>query len=537
MECRGATRPALGAKTCVPVGDCSAAFPPPNAIVVDPTAALADALAAAPKGATIALADGTHTIDALTVDKDVTIVGRCAEKTKLVPSASATSGFTLRAMTTLRGLTLSSFPTPLSIKGEYDLVVEDTVIEDAKRRAFIGELDALITIRRSVIRKTAPAANEQTFAIAVGASAHVKIEESAILESVDGAVVATETSGTRAEIVRSVISDTMRRRDGTGGAALRAFEGARIDVVESAILAATGSAILTFRRNPAKAPPSVTVARSVITGTRASEEGGVASGTTINAAFDAKVRIEDTTIADSEGAGLYAAEKARIDVVRSAVVRTSRTRDLSARATSALKEGVLAFEDSAIVRAGSIGVSGWDHGRATLVRTLVRDIGGDTLEGLPAGQGLTVHSGSVIEATDSALVDVRTAGVIASKPSSAVRLDRVLITHTGPPPDPLHHGVVSIDSARVDINQSIIERQGGVAIVGAAGAGVVTSSLVRDNAVAVQVQDGSTLFEVSSVPEEIGPAELVIAGDTHFSNNQVRVGSGIVPLPGVLAPF
>ena len=38
-KCTGATRPALGETSCVPTGDCGAAFPPANAIVVDPTLA------------------------------------------------------------------------------------------------------------------------------------------------------------------------------------------------------------------------------------------------------------------------------------------------------------------------------------------------------------------------------------------------------------------------------------------------------------------------------------------------------------------
>jgi hypothetical protein len=90
--CTGSTRAALGAPTCVPVGDCGAPFPPAAATLfverdagMGPTrfGTISAALAAAPPGATIAIADGDWP-DTLRPTKPVTLVGRCPGRVLLL---------------------------------------------------------------------------------------------------------------------------------------------------------------------------------------------------------------------------------------------------------------------------------------------------------------------------------------------------------------------------------------------------------------------------------------------------------------------
>ncbi|NVL67706.1 hypothetical protein, partial [Escherichia coli] len=79
---------------------------------------VADALKVAVGGATIALADGTHSTDPFTVSKPLTFVGRCAERARLVAAQpAATSGIAIGADTTLRGMTIEGFTATLSISG------------------------------------------------------------------------------------------------------------------------------------------------------------------------------------------------------------------------------------------------------------------------------------------------------------------------------------------------------------------------------------------------------------------------------------
>lgn len=545
--CAGATRPKLGAQMCAPVGDCSAAFPPAGAIVVDPALdptavdathvrTVADALAIAPSGAVIALADGMHTTPSFTISKPLTLVGRCAERAHLVsPKPAATTGISITADATLRGLTVDGYTSALLANGAVTLVAEDLVVENARSRAVFAQHGAKVALRRSVVRGTAPiGASDQTIAVLVGTSASVTLEDSAILATVDGALAVTDNVDTHASLTRSVVQDVKPRADGKGGGALRAFEGAHLDVTESAILDSVGIAILTLRKK--QPAPQVTLTRSVVSGSMPTTQTGTSLGTAINAAYDATVTITESTIADSSGTALYAAEKAKITLTKSVVVRVKRTPDLASQGASAVKSGTLALEDSAIVSVGGGGVGGWSGGHVTMLRSLVRDVGGDVVQGLTEGQGLSAIAASTIDATDSAVVNAQELGVTASNAGSVIHLQDVLVTRTDDAPAPrFGHGVLSIDQAAITLSRTIIERQVGVGLFCAAGATVASASLIRNNAVGVHAQDGSSITEVDTAPDPVPAKDLTVVTDTRFDGNATKVSSDVLPLPVPIA--
>lgn len=545
--CAGATRPRLGDRACVPVGDCSAPFPPAGAILVDPALdvgavdathvrSVADAIAIAPSGATIALASGTHVADAFAVSKPLTIAGRCAEKTKLVPPSPApSSGISVRANATIRGLTIEGYTEAIGISGAgVALDAEDIVVEQARSRAIYAQRSGKVTLRRSVVRGTTTLTpSAQTIAVLGGTSGKIVIEDSAILDSTDAALAVTDNITTSASLSRSIVRNTKPRADGKGGGALRAFEGAHLDVTESVIAGSTGSAILTIRRNAP--PPEVTLVRSVVSGTVATRETGSEIGTTINAAFDAKVRIEESTIADSQGIVLYVAEKAQLTFTRSVVIRVKRTADFVSQGATALKGGLLTTTDSAIVSLGGLGLGTWNGGRLVMARTLISDVGGDVAEGFTLGNGLSASAGSTIEASDSAIVDAREIGVSATNAGSTILLDHVVVTRNDLARAPrFGHAVLSVDTASIVMLRSIIERQAGVGLFFASGGGVASGLLVRDNAVGAHVQEGSSLVEVDVRPEPAPELDLAVTRDTRFVGNATRLGAGVLPLPAPL---
>lgn len=540
--CTGATRPRLGDRACVAVGDCAAAFPPAGAILVDPT--LADAavdathvrtvdaaLAIAGAGGVVALADGEHVTGRVTsLQKAVTVVGRCAAKVRLVPPAERSIGLDVRAKVTVRGLTLEGYVGAFVATGAAaEVLAEDVVVQGARSRGVVATSNARITMRRSVVRGTVPlGASDQTIAVAAGAGGKISLEETAVLAGQDGAVASVDGTATRVSLARSVVQDTKPRPDGVEGAALRAFEGAHLDVTESAVLGSSGIAVLALRRTAP--PPEVTITRSVIGSTRTANE----VGTAVNAAFEAIVRIDESTVADSDGAALYAAEQAKLTFTRSVVVRVVRTPETSSRGGTSIKGAELVLDESAVVGAGAAGLGVWDGGHLKVSRSLVRDIGGDVTEGLPRGAGFEANLSSTIDVSDSAVVDALELGVSATK-RSVVRLDRFLLTRSpNAPPARFGYGLLALDGASFDVTRSLVERQGGVALFVASGGGVVASSLIRDNAVAVHVQDTSTVVEAEARPEAVPAEELVILEDTRFVGNATRIGAGVLPLPSPL---
>lgn len=150
----------LSSAACVPVGDCTAPFPPAGALLVDDDYGPADvdathfktvteALIAASKGATIAIAAGTY-VEGLTVEKPVTLVGRCAAQvTMQSPGGNVSGMITGQApKVALRGMTFRGFSGGVLVYDGADATIEDVVIEGSIRTGI--EVDqSKATVRRS----------------------------------------------------------------------------------------------------------------------------------------------------------------------------------------------------------------------------------------------------------------------------------------------------------------------------------------------------------------------------------------------------
>jgi hypothetical protein len=104
--CTGATRAALGSTACLPIGDCSAAFPDGAKVVTDPST-LAATLAAAAPGSTVALEAGTY--PGIVIDKDLTLVGRCAERVIFAGTGAGRGISVTKGHAVLRGLSITGF--------------------------------------------------------------------------------------------------------------------------------------------------------------------------------------------------------------------------------------------------------------------------------------------------------------------------------------------------------------------------------------------------------------------------------------------
>ena len=167
--CTGATRDVLGSPTCAPVGDCAAAFPPPEAtLFVDPKGAsdathfttIGAALAAAPAGAVIAVEAGSYP-ESLVASKDVTIAGRCAAQVMIVGSSARVRGLRVEgAHVVARGMTITKQFIGVSVGSNGDLTMTDSVVDDNEAQGIVvSEGAAKVTLERVVVRDTRESAS------------------------------------------------------------------------------------------------------------------------------------------------------------------------------------------------------------------------------------------------------------------------------------------------------------------------------------------------------------------------------------------
>jgi hypothetical protein len=367
-----------------------------------------------------------------------------------------------------------------------------------------------------------------------GGGGTIAVTDTSFSGNVDGAIVATDgATPTRIDIARSVVRGMRQRDDGVGGGAVRAFEGTKLSITESALQDSYGIAILALAR---KSPPEVVVLRSVVSATRPTKESGNQSCVAVNAAHGATLRFEDSTIADTQGFGVYANDTGHVAIAKSVVVRTRQSDDQLGYAIATSHEGTLTMEDSAVVDTGSVAASAYEKSSLSLSRSILLRTGGETRDGQPLGMGFSGSAGARLDATDVAIVDARELAASVVNPGTTMTLDRVFMTVTpGAPRGKFAHALLAVDRATVSVKGSVVEGHR-VALFFAGAGGVASSTVVRNNEVGVQTQEGSTLSEAATAPEAIPEAELIVVKDTSFEANATRVGSTDLPLPTVALP-
>lgn len=237
--CTGSTRAALGAPTCVPVGDCGAPFPPAAATLfverdagMGPTrfGTISAALAAAPPGATIAIADGDWP-DTLRPTKPVTLVGRCPGRVLLL-------GLPALEVVGTRGVRVEGVRIVGSLLGARvemggQLTLRHVVLQGNERSGIqaLGR-GTEVTLEDVVLRDTLTDTLSNTFGqgIALGGGARLTLTDVELRNSGETGLSLTQ-AGTTAVLTDVVISATRPRPRTTrlgfgitvqGGAALTA---------------------------------------------------------------------------------------------------------------------------------------------------------------------------------------------------------------------------------------------------------------------------------------------------------------------------
>ncbi len=218
--CTGATRASLGSTTCAPIGDCDGVFPPAAAtLFVDATLdggdakhfpTLTAALAAAPAGATIAIAAGTYR-EAIAPTRPVKLIGRCAARVQLIGSPAVFVDGVIGVE--LEGVTVRDSILAARVERGGALTLRHAVLE-ANLRSAVQATDAntRVTLEDVVVRNTAVDPATQTFGQGVAASfgAKVTLTDVELLANREVGLF-LDRAQTTATVNRTVITDTQPR--------------------------------------------------------------------------------------------------------------------------------------------------------------------------------------------------------------------------------------------------------------------------------------------------------------------------------------
>ena len=474
--CTGATREVIGKAECVPVGDCSAPFPPAAAtLFVSPTATpdathfttLVAAIAAAPAGAVIAVDRGDY-LGSVRLTKDVTIIGRCPAEVTLrgqVPDPG------IRVDTpnaVVRGLSVTKTVVAVSLAPGGGLVLEDVVLDDNILAGIsLSDGNAKLEASRIVVRGTRPSGGER------GTGANVQASSKLVMRD------ATLAGNTSQNIRVSTESEAVLE-----GVVLRDCKASALDI-----------------------------------------------GRGLQVADGAKVKLTRGIVVDNYEVGIVAGDRADLDLRDVVVARTKPAKSGSfGRAVNAFggatirAEGLHVYDnhDASIMLAEA-------NTKLTLKRSTVVDTQFD--EGLYVGRGITVQEGASLDAEDCAVSTSREVGVAAFSEGTKATMKRSIVRGTLPNGgDYFGHGFMTTAGGALVIENSEIVSNVGVGIAVGTGSVSIAGVRIRQNEVGLYVQDGTSVREVTAA-ETPNANEVTVAGDCIFQGNRTRLSAGTVPLP------
>ncbi|MBX3187836.1 MAG: right-handed parallel beta-helix repeat-containing protein [Labilithrix sp.] len=595
--CEGATREAVGEANCVPIGDCVDAVPP-GAIRVGPSglATIAEAVAAAPDGATIAIDAGLYE-EALVVTKPLVIVGRCASMVEIrSPAGNMRAGVDVRAgAVTVRGVTLTGHVDGVAVARDAVATIERVVVRDARYAGIYVEGRA--TIKESKIEDTHPhTAGRGGFDLAVGGGAEASVEDSALSGGVQGVfsggpgtklalsrvvitrqapdpaatirpvgvavltgarvslsrtilrdlvadgAVATEAGGT-AELDETIVRDVRGSGSSARGYGLLATLGGHVVARKTSVTAVSAFAVMSRDEGSSMdlASATITVPAPATPPPESATLTNDGSGGGISISKSAKSTLDDVAVIGAWGFGVYADGGASLAMKHSFVdaMRAFQGAD-GARMTGVgltVNNGAVAtISDVTISRCAASGITVGKRGNLRGDRVLVRDV----VEGAAAstGAGLSVGAAGEVDLDASAIDGATASGVIVTQGGgSTVRLSRSSIHGTRPAREGFAHGVTVRLDARVTLEATSIVDNPGIGVAADGGRALVHGGAVARNAVGIHAQGGSFLIETDDADaESLGDGEVRVAPSTRFVSNGTRVGSGEVPLPAPALP-
>jgi hypothetical protein len=479
--CTGATRAALGSTTCVPVGDCTAAFPPTNATLFVSASGATDAthfttigaaVTAATPGAIIAVDSGTYA-ESVQISQSVSIIGKC--------------------------------PANVIIDGNSGGIVQGVSVNGANPVSISG-----VTIHGAFI------------GLSVEPKGVLTLSHS-ILDSNYGVGISMESGTGNATLDDVVIRNTQGQTE----------PGFGINEQASSVLKITNSE-LTGNHDTAlrvSTNSKVTVANSVISHT--SEYTGYEYGRGLVVQTGGSADVSTTTFFENmENAIVLSGGTAKLSQI---VVRDTNMLPGGAygRGIDAFDNGNFTLDSSTISNNHDVAVI-IVNSTATVTKTVVQNT---QLNGAgDFGRGFGVQEGAQLTMEGCAILQSHDSGMAIFSTDTVVTISKTFIQGTQFNSDAtIAYGIVGIDGPSMTVQNSEIDSCAGTGLAFAGAAGILASSVVSNNSVGIATTDDITLQEDQAAPSQVVANTAIVTQDTQFIANQTRSISGAIPLPATIS--
>lgn len=494
--CTGATRAALDEKSCVPVDDCGAAFPPPGAIVVTDDASLTNALTNAKDGAVLALESGTYA--GFEVPRDVSIVGRCAEKVIIKGSGQRGIFVTGPKKVSLTSLTVDGFPGGIVASWGADVVASKLIVRSSQLGIVSGE--ANVHVSGSIIESAKDALIAQK-------AGHLVFDDGEVRKC--ATVSAAYDKGTELTLRRSIARYEENVR---ADALFMTFAASHHLIDESLILIHGATFSLTGRDLPRiKSTAGAQGGHLEVKNSTIRQPHLELDGPLSKILADGHVTLDGTTLEHQAFSAMMVGEPgARLSAKNSVIRGLSPTRDMR-NAVWLLEGGFAEIDRSAFVHAqGNALVSAGRGSQMIVTQSLVHEtlagfVGTDDNLGA-VGIGITVFDGASSSLADSAIVRSQVFGILTRNANFS--MSRSVIDFTMPDPETSAGSAIASNKTSLTIDDSLIRRSADVALVFIEGDGIVKHTRFNGNPVGVHLGQ-ARIVDASANPTTASAGELV----------------------------
>ncbi|MDB5219483.1 MAG: hypothetical protein JWO86_7410 [Myxococcaceae bacterium] len=526
--CTGATRAALGSATCVPIGDCSAAFPAGAKVVTDPST-LAATIAAAAPFSTIALEAGTY--PGIVISKPLTVVGRCAERVIFSGSGTGRGISVNTQQVVLRGMSVTNFQLGIAVVGNATLRASQLHVSKSQIDLDVA---GTATLDESVI-EGGLAATTDAAGVWAAAGAQVQLHDVETREILAG-IVALDT-GTHVTVRRSVLGYTGSTRLNY---LVSVTAGANLDFEESTLR--TRAAALAFVGNGPGAAihpgSTTTLAKLRFTSTELSQHGFARTDSgAVEVDSGGALTLDQSSVLYDSLLGVTVKNAGATADLTSSVLTARPTGDNARTAFFITHGGVVKMSKSAIVgsfqRALLVGNAG-----STL--SLDHSLVSGTRFGVPGSGQDHGGTGNAVGAFDSAALAIVDSSIVDSDVNAIYAGAGARLELTRATIDGVHHKDVAlagmgiiVEDAAVAMEDSTLRGCDDAAIAFFHGQGVVHANHFSGNSVGIHVQSAQ-VTELDQPRTETFD-EVVLAGNV-FEDGELPLRTTPIDLKAASAP-
>ncbi|MBS2011607.1 MAG: hypothetical protein JST00_01740 [Deltaproteobacteria bacterium] len=496
----------LGRRDCEAIDRaCPTPFAPPGATVVHDQAELEAAIAAARQGATIALDEGTY--GPIVVDKDLSLVGRCPEKTFVRAAGVDGHGIEVRGARTLSIRSLAI------IESEYGLWATDKAKISVTQTLFSGngaaawiQAGAELTLTHGLVRG---AKQKMADGVLVARGGHATLTDMQ-LEDMHVALQAFGV-GSTAKATGIVVND---RSPEPLAALVIASHGGDVLVDRSLFFAEStfiGGASATDPREKGAVPAKLRITSSNLMRTLPTDSGGfdVSGGSTLELVND--------TLESRARVAISATEGAKVSLERT-VVRPVLPTDVEARAIGAglvVDDGVqVSLDRSAIVGVMQAGVMASRECHIRMVGSLVANVWeasrDDFGKRFASGQAISLSGNATLDLEDSTLADNAGAAIWSDRGGeTSVRVARSAIVVTREPERSTSVAGIMAWGGTIDVDGSLFHGIPGASLALGEVTGAVRRSTLSRAEVAFRLLGLSHTVSSSTPDRRPEPGEIV----------------------------